>query len=142
MALSLGQRFSNGLSEIRTTSNIGGSPFIGINDSRYTTFQGINVPGHMVHTPEGRIEIARKAVWVYACIIARSDSVKGIPLKLYELTKKGGRNEITDHPIVRLLEDINPVKDTPTTIRGRDRTGHLYSRSISMEEGKEQGRNR
>lgn len=117
MALSLTQRFANGLSAIRATPNVGGSPFIGINDPRYTSFMGINIPGHTVHTALGRIEIAKSAVWVYACIAARADAVKSIPLKLYQLDDNGGRTEFTDHPIVRLLEDVNPSKDTPTTIR-------------------------
>lgn len=116
MSLSLSQRFSNGLqAAIRSTA--AGAPFIGINDPRWTSFQGINVPSHAVHSPLGRIEIARSAVWVYACIIARSSALSGIPLKLYQLNDSGGRTEFEDHPIVRLLEDVNPSKDTPTTIR-------------------------
>lgn len=124
MTLTLAQRFGNGLSAaIRTTSNIGGAPFIGPNDFRYTSFMGIQNEDHAVRTPMGRIEIARRAVWVYACTKARADAIKGIPLKLYQLVEGGGRQEYLDHPIVRLLEDINPFIDTPATIRAATEQG-------------------
>lgn len=124
MTLTLTQRLGNGLSAaIRTTSNVGSAPFIGINDPRYTSFMGINNSDHMVRTPMGRIELARRAVWVYACTKARADAIKGIPLKLYQLVEGGGRTEYLDHPIVRLLEDINPYIDTPATIRAATEQG-------------------
>jgi HK97 family phage portal protein len=124
MALSIGQRFNNGIqAAIRATSNVSAAPFIGANDPRWTSFMGINVPEHAVRTPMGRIEIARRAVWVYACTRARADAIKSIPLKLYQLSKGGGRTEYLDHPIVRLLEDVNPYIDTPATIRAATEQG-------------------
>jgi HK97 family phage portal protein len=77
---------------------------------------GINVPVHVQNTPTGRIELFKRAAWLYACGTARSDAIKFIPLKLY---KKEGKVsvEVLDHPIVDLLKEINPLRDTPSTIR-------------------------
>ncbi len=114
MQLSLGQRFSRGLSAVRTATP--GSVFIGPTDARYTAFHGIDVPEHIAHSAIGRLQIAKRAVWVYACVTARADSIKSVPLKLYK-TVNGRREEVVDHPIVDLLRDINPIKDTPASIR-------------------------
>ena len=113
---SLLQRLNNGFANIKS-ANPGIAPFVGINDARYRSFMGINSLESLGDTAIARIEIAKRAVWVYACVISRSSVIRDIPLKLYRKNDSGVKVEVEDHPIVKLLQDVNPIKDTPATIR-------------------------
>jgi len=50
----------------------------------------------------------REQVWVQRCINLIASSIASVPLKLYRYTKDG-KEEITDHPILTLLDDVNPL---------------------------------
>lgn len=55
-----------------------------------------------------RADLARgytSAVWAYRCIKLRADALAGVPLVLYD---RAG-DPIEDHPLVRLLQDVNPL---------------------------------
>lgn len=63
------------------------------------------------NTPYGRIQAATYNVWAANCIAARSETLAGVDLKLYKRTKDPQQKpeEITDHPVLELLEEVNPV---------------------------------
>jgi len=51
------------------------------------------------------------AAWVYSCVYRIATQAAGVPLKLYRKKKKDGQvtmDEITDHPILTLLDTVNP----------------------------------
>lgn len=51
------------------------------------------------------------AAWVYSCVYRIATQGAGVPLKLYRKKKKNGQitmDEVTDHPLLTLLETVNP----------------------------------
>lgn len=51
------------------------------------------------------------AGWVYSCVYRIATKGAGVPLKLYRKRKKNGQvimDEITEHPLLHLLETVNP----------------------------------
>lgn len=51
------------------------------------------------------------AAWVYSCVYRIATQAASVPLKLYKKKKKDGQvtmDEITDHPLLTLLETVNP----------------------------------
>ena len=120
--MTLTQRLSRGWSAA-IKSSTSASPFVGINDPRYSSFMGINTYDQLGNTPLSRIEIAKRAVWVHACIVSRANVIKDIPMKLYRRNDKGVKEEVRQHPAGELLLDVNPVRDTPASIRAATEQG-------------------
>lgn len=51
------------------------------------------------------------AAWVYSCVYRIATQAASVPLKLYRKKKKDGQvilDEVTDHPLLTLLETVNP----------------------------------
>ena len=48
-------------------------------------------------------------VWVYAAVCAIATNVAQVPLKFYRLRANGEEQELTDHWLCRLFEDVNPT---------------------------------
>lgn len=93
-------------------------PFIGPGDIRYDSFMGIGMAtGHLANTPQGRIEIANSAIWVHACIQARANAVKNVPMRLYKTAEGGVDHPVEGHPIMDVLTNINPYSDSETSFR-------------------------
>ena len=73
------------------------------------------------------------ATWVYTCIYRIATKGAGIPLKLYRKTKSGEQlsyEEIHTHPLIDLLETVNPTIDgydlREATIAFEELTGNAY----------------
>lgn len=45
---------------------------------------------------------------VYACVNVRARNLSGLPLKVYRVKRNGDRDEVTDGPLVALLQKVNP----------------------------------
>lgn len=67
----------------------------------------------------GRIQAATYNVWAANCIAARAETLAGVELKLYKKgeTPEEEDEEIIDHPILELLEEVNPVNLKRTSFR-------------------------
>ena len=48
--------------------------------------------------------------WLFACVNVIANSVAAVPWTLYELDKNNERKEITEHPLIDLLNHINPYQ--------------------------------
>lgn len=114
-------RFARQYSAIRANpSNLGGSLFVGPGQPGlpYETFMGIQTGvGAIGSSPLARIQLYKRAIWVYACTEARVVPISRVPLKLYQHTPDDKHNEVMDHPILDTLIDVNPNWDTASTIR-------------------------
>ena len=71
--------------------------------------------------------------WVYACIKRIAMSGAMVPFKLYKKIVKGGKisyEEIMNHPVLELLETVNPIMDgfglKEATLSYQDLTGNAY----------------
>jgi HK97 family phage portal protein len=75
----------------------------------------------VVWMPKDYANFARQGyqacVDAYACIELIARSVAGIPLLLYQVDKSGKRTEVTDHPIIGLLQRPNPEQGFSAFIR-------------------------
>lgn len=116
----LKQQFALRYANVRASS-VGGPPFIGPGQPGlpWESFMGISTGtvSDIGSSPLSRIALYRRAIWVYGCTEARVVPLKGVPVKLYQHTPDNHHNEVLNHPISRLLTDINPKWDTGSTIR-------------------------
>ena len=71
--------------------------------------------------------------WVYACVFRIASKGAGVPMRFYRKVKKGGKivyDEVTDHPIINLLETVNPfmsgVDLKEATFSYSELTGNAY----------------
>jgi HK97 family phage portal protein len=55
-------------------------------------------------TPESSLRLSA----VFACVRVLAETMASIPLQMYERKSKGERERITDHPLIRVLDDPNP----------------------------------
>lgn len=61
------------------------------------------------NTPSGWMAAAQYNVWARNCINARMSFVSKANLKLWQTNAEGEREEVTDHPILPLLREVNPI---------------------------------
>lgn len=69
-------------------------------------------------TPTGYLSAVKSNVWAANCMRVRASIVAQTPMKLYRYSDDGeDREEVADHPVIELLEQVNPVRDNLSTFR-------------------------
>lgn len=66
-------------------------------------------------TPTGLFAAVKSNVWAANCMRVRASVVAQTPLKLYRYDADGDREEVDAHPILDLLQTVNPVRDNQST---------------------------
>lgn len=70
-------------------------------------------PFTYIDNPIGWMMAARYNVWVGNCINARANTLSSVPLKLYQRSddpENADPEEITAHPVVKLLQRVHPTE--------------------------------
>lgn len=79
------------------------------------------------NTPADWMIAARDFVWAANCVRARANAIAGVPIKLYQRStdpEQTDDKEITDHPVVDLLRQINEMDLDETSFK-REGERHL-----------------
>lgn len=80
------------------------NPYLG-----YSTSMGNFAYELYPNSPAGWIAAAQYNVWARNCINARMSFVSKANLKLWKAGDNGKPEEVTDHPILPLLREVNPI---------------------------------
>lgn len=70
------------------------------NGSSYSFFLGTSSAGKRVNE-----RTALQMTAVYSCVRVLSEAIAGLPVHVYKLNNKGGKEKATDHPLYFLLHD-------------------------------------
>lgn len=74
---------------------------------------GLDMTGYLyrhIDAPTGWIQAVKGNVWARRCVRARANAFASVPLKLWRKTDDPKvPEEVTEHDILTLLEDVNPV---------------------------------
>lgn len=71
---------------------------------------------NIADTPTGWLQAADN-VWARNCIRARASLVVSAPLKLYRYNDDGEEEEVEAHPVLDVLERVNPINDDKSSFR-------------------------
>jgi HK97 family phage portal protein len=68
-------------------------------------------------TPLGYINAVKYNPWASNCVTARAMSIASVPIKLYRRMPDHEPEEVTDHPVLDLLIEVNPLNLDATSYK-------------------------